>query len=80
LPLQVWKGELSGSALAVALVNAGNSSATITATWEVLGLAAGVELDVFDAIRGRANGTASGSVRATVGSHDVAVVTLTPRK
>lgn len=80
LPLQVWKGELSGSALAVALVNAGNSSATITATWEVLGLAAGVELDVFDAIRGRANGTASGSVRATVGSHDVEVVTLTPRK
>ena len=80
LPLQVWKGELGGSRLAVALVNAGNSSATITATWEMLGVAAGAEMDVMDAISGASNGTAAGFVRATVGVHDTAVFTLAPKR
>jgi hypothetical protein len=78
LPLQVWAGPLSGGRLAVALVNAGDSTAQIDATWTVLGIKNGTTMNVRDATAGTANGTADGLVSAQVASHDTVVLTLAP--
>ena len=80
LPLQVWAGALSGGRLAVALVNAGSSTATVAANWTVLGLPAGTKVSVRDATAGTANGTATDTVSVSVASHDVCMLTLAPLK
>jgi len=46
--LQVWAGPLSGNRLVVALWNRCSEVATITASWEALGLESGVHVSVRD--------------------------------
>lgn len=78
LPIQVWAGKLSKGALAVVLMNTGPNSANVSASWSQLGLAAGVTVAVRDAWAEVDRGTATQSVSALVGSHDVAALTLHP--
>ena len=78
LPIQVWAGPLSGNRTAVVLSNASPNASTITAEWEMLGLASGTRVSVRDAIWHTDNGTSTGpSLSAMVGSHDVVVLVLT---
>jgi len=46
--VQVWAGPLSGNRLAVALWNRCSKVATITASWQALGLESGVHVSVRD--------------------------------
>jgi len=46
--LQVWAGPLSGNRLVVALWNRCSKVATITASWEALGLESGIHVSVRD--------------------------------
>lgn len=46
--IQVWAGPLSGNRLAVAFWNRCSKVATITASWEALGLESGIRVSVRD--------------------------------
>merc|ERR1712224_330792 len=69
---QVFARPLSGSRLAVLLLNRGSQSTNLSASWDQLGLPAGQSVGVYDVIGQQAAGTAVGSFSAEVPSHDVA--------
>ena len=76
---EVWARELTGGALAVALLNRGNETATIGATWGQLGVAnatARTTCAVRD-LWGRKDLGRTISLSAAVGSHDTAVLRVT---
>ena len=80
LPLQVWSGPLSGRGTVVGFVNAGSGSFPISATWAELGIE-GVTSDTTCAVRdlwaAKDLPRATGSITATVATHDTAVYRLT---
>lgn len=78
LPLQVWAGPLSGGAVAVVLLNTGNNSAPISATWTDIGLPKGSRVTALNLWTGTSVTTGEDSVTLTVGSHDAAALRLTP--
>jgi hypothetical protein len=89
LPLQVWAGPLVGGDIVVVLLNAGNVTANITATWADVGLPHGVAATVTDLFAPRAGPAgggeraavdAQGSISAAVATHDVAAFRLKPVK
>ena len=73
---QVFARPLSGGRLAVLLLNRGLANASLSVSWKELGLPAGKALGVYDVIKRRAAGSATGSFSADVPSHDVAFVVL----
>ena len=74
-PLQVWAGPLAGGDVAVLLLNIGNGTKKITASWDDIGLKSGVSAMATDLWTGE-NLTAVGSISASVASHDSAVYRL----
>jgi hypothetical protein len=81
MPLQVWSGPLANGAVAVVLLNAGNGTHNITATWSDIGVKGGsnVTMSVTDLWTGKVVDTAAmGSITASVSTHDSAAYTLTP--
>eukprot|EP00038_Savillea_parva_P025307 m.47117 g.47117 ORF g.47117 m.47117 type:complete len:656 (-) comp6848_c0_seq1:2276-4243(-) len=80
LPLQVWAGPLVNGSVGVVLMNTGNQSATITATWKDVGLPHGSTVVVRDVWLHKDLHTAYDSVSAVVAPHDVAALLLTPIK
>lgn len=80
LPLQVWAGPLAGGDVAAVLLNIGNATSKITATWADIGLDAGVTVTVMDLWSGKSLGTAKDTIEASVGPHDNAALRLSPTK
>lgn len=76
-PLQIWSGPLSGGDIVVLMLNAGDNSTKITASWPLVGLKKGVKVTMIDLWTGKST-TAIDSVSAVVGSHDAAVFRLSP--
>eukprot|EP00475_Leptophrys_vorax_P036679 TRINITY_DN623_c0_g1_i1.p2 TRINITY_DN623_c0_g1~~TRINITY_DN623_c0_g1_i1.p2 ORF type:complete len:394 (+),score=119.44 TRINITY_DN623_c0_g1_i1:115-1182(+) len=76
--LEVWHGALSNGEHSVILFNRSGKSATITAKWSDLGLAAGSKFNVRDLWAHKDMGVKSGSFGATVASHAVVMVKLSP--
>ena len=75
---QTFARPLSRGRLAVLLLNRGQKTAKLSASWAELGLAVGLRVHVFDVIAQSAAGTATDSFQANVPSHDVAFVILEP--
>lgn len=73
---QVFARPLSGNRLAVVLLNRAAEADTLSVTWAQLGLTAGAPYSVYDVIRNKAAGSATGSFSAVVPSHDVSFVIL----
>ena len=79
MPLQVWAGPLSGGEVVVLLLNIGNGTKTITASWADIGLKSGVKVKATDLWTGEAGATpVVDSISASVASHDSAVFRLSP--
>ena len=79
MPLQVWAGPLSGGEVVVLLLNIGNGTQKVTASWADIGLASGVSAKATDLWTGKVLATpAVGSISASVASHDSAVFRLSP--
>ena len=79
MPLQVWAGPLSGGEVVVLLLNIGNSTTTITASWADIGLQSGLSAKATDLWTGKARAVPMvDSIRASVASHDSAVFRLSP--
>lgn len=81
LPLQVWAGPLAGGDVVVVLLNAGDTTAEVTAHWKDIGLVAGVAVKVTDLWTGKSSTVPSKGadiISATVPTHDVAAFRLTP--
>ncbi|KAI4306946.1 hypothetical protein L6164_030183 [Bauhinia variegata] len=77
--LQVWAGPLSGNRLVVALWNRCSEVATITATWEALGLESGIQVSIRDLWQHKEIATnAVSSFSARVNVHDCRLFTVTP--
>jgi alpha-galactosidase len=75
----VWAGPLSGGDVVVLLLNIGNGTRTLTASWADIGLQSGVRMKVTDLWTGQAaSAQAVGNVSARVASHDCAVFRLSP--
>jgi hypothetical protein len=67
------------SQVVVLLLNTGNFTETITASWADVGLKAGQSMKATDLWTGDTQHTSvAGSISAKVGSHDNAVFRLTP--
>jgi alpha-galactosidase len=75
--LQVWVKPLAGGARAVLLLNRTDAEAPMRADWSAVGLRAG-RAKVRDLWAHEDRGTFTGSYTATVPSHAVALVTLSP--
>jgi len=75
---QVWAGPLVGGVEAVILFNLGNDNATVTAYFVDWGWADTTEVSVRDIWAHNNIGTATGSFSASVESHGVVFVILTP--
>ena len=79
MPLQVWAGPLSGGNSVVLMLNTGNSTKTVTASWADIGLKSGLRATATDLWTGKAAATpVVGSITATVAPHDCAVFRLSP--
>ena len=76
--LETWAAPLSGGRVAVALLNRSPGDDSITVQWADVGLTAGVQASISDAWRGD-QGIHMDSFTMTVGSRDVALLTLTPQ-
>lgn len=76
---EVWGGPLDGGNYAVLLLNRGNSSASIQADWSDFGLDGGRMAMVRDLWKMMDIGTMKGSVSATVPSHGVVMLKITPQ-
>jgi hypothetical protein len=77
MPLQVWAGPLSGGDVVVLLLNTGNGTKQITASWEDIGLKSGANATATDLWTGHDVATPlSSSISASVASHDSAVFRL----
>ena len=61
------------------LANKCGGSHTITAAWKDIGAIAGTSYKVRDAINHKDLPEASGTISATVGEHDIAVLVLSPK-
>ena len=78
-PLQVWAGPLADGDVVVLLLNIGNGTATITASWADIGLESGSHVNATDLWTGDAVAVpVVGSISAAVASHDSAVFRLSP--
>jgi hypothetical protein len=79
MPLQVWAGPLFGGEVVVLLLNIGNGTKTITASWADIGLKSGLSAKATDLWTGKAMAApVVGSFNASVASHDSAVFRLSP--
>jgi len=76
--LEVWARELADGGRAVALLNRGTSAAPITVEWTEIGYPAHVSAAVRDLWQHRDLPHATGRFTATVPSHDVVMVRITP--
>ena len=77
MPLQVWAGPLAGGDVVVLLLNVGNGTKTITASWADIGLKSGLSAKATDLWTGKAMAApVVGSISASVASHDSAVFRL----
>jgi alpha-galactosidase len=77
--LEVWAGPLKGGSVAVVLFNRSGSSSQITAAWADIGLKNGVLAQVRDLWAHKDLGNFSNNFSATVQSHGVVVVKITPQ-
>jgi len=77
--LEVWAGPLKGGSVAVVLFNRSGSSSQITAAWADIGLKNGVSAQVRDLWAHKDLGNFSNNFSATVQSHGVVVVKITPQ-
>jgi len=77
--LEVWAGPLSGGATAVILFNRSNVQATITALWSNVGVNSGTSCTVRDLWARKDVGSFTNEYSASVPSHGVVFVKLTPR-
>ncbi|RDY07029.1 Alpha-galactosidase 3 [Mucuna pruriens] len=76
---QVWAGPLSGNRLVVALWNRCSNVATITASWEAVGLESGIHVSVRDLWQHKVvTGDAVSSFSARVDIHDCQLYIFTP--
>jgi len=75
---EVWKGQLESNAMAVILFNRDQTTASITATWDMLGLSPTATYSVRDLWLHQDMGKFTGSYSATVNYHGVVMVKLTP--
>jgi len=78
--LEVWAGPLSGGTYAVILFNRSNVQASITARWVDIGLKEGTPALVRDLWERRNVGTFTNQYQATVASHGVVLVKLSPTR
>ena len=79
MPLQVWAGPLSSGETVVLLLNTGNYTATIAASWADVGLKHGQRMKATDLWSGQTIAApVAGSISASVTSHDSAVFRLAP--
>jgi alpha-galactosidase len=76
--LQVWAGPLSGGAAAVVLFNRASAAGNITVTWQEIGFSATTSLKVRDLWGHKDLGSFTGSFTATVPTHDVVMVKISP--
>lgn len=76
--LEVWAGQLSGGAYAVVLFNRSPSQASITAHWKDIGIPDGKSYVARDLWKHQDLGKFSSSYTATVPSHAVNMIKLTP--
>lgn len=74
--LEVWSKPLAGGGRAVALWNRGTAPAEITADWGMLGYPSTLKMRVRDLWQHRELGKRSSRFTATVGAHDVVMITL----
>jgi len=77
--LEVWAGPLSDGSKAVILFNRSSGSAKITASWSDIGISAGTSCDVRDLWQRKSVGTFKDSFSATVASHGVVMVKISPK-
>jgi alpha-galactosidase len=75
---QIFSRPLSGGRLALLLLNRAPSAQRMSASWGQLAIRG--KQQVFDVLRRTVAGVADGSFVATVPSHDVSLVVLTPEK
>ena len=73
---EVWTKPLFNGDIAVALLNLGATNATISASWQQLGLPEGTAFTVRDTWKHADLGLAKGNVTAVVASHGVALLRL----
>ena len=78
-PQEVWMKPLASGARAVILFNRGTEAGTITVNWEDIGLFPGGQAMVRDLWKKADEGMTTGRYRATVGAHDVVMITVTPQ-
>ena len=78
MPLQVWAGPLGGGDMVALLLNLGNGTQRVTATWTDIGFQDGQHVESRDLWSGEAGSWEDGSISASVGQHDCAVFRLSP--
>jgi len=78
--LEVWAGPVSGGSTAVILFNRSNVQASITAHWSDIGVKEGTAVTVRDLWARNNLGTFTNSFQASVASHGVVFVKLTPNR
>jgi len=76
--LEVWAGPLSGGAWAVILFNRSAASSAITAKWSDIGIPSGKTIIARDLWQHKDIGNFTNSFTATVPSHGVVMVKMTP--
>lgn len=77
---QVWSGPLTGDRMVVALWNRCSKRATITATWDMIGLESTVSVSVRDLWQHKdVTDNASVSFETQVEAHDCHMYILTPQ-
>ncbi|AEE79507.1 Melibiase family protein [Arabidopsis thaliana] len=77
---QVWSGPLSGDRMVVALWNRCSEPATITASWDMIGLESTISVSVRDLWQHKdVTENTSGSFEAQVDAHDCHMYVLTPQ-
>lgn len=76
----MWSGPLSGDRMVVALWNRCSEQATITASWDAIGLESTISVSVRDLWQHKdVTENASGSFEAQVDAHDCHMYVLTPQ-
>ena len=79
MPLQVWAGPLAGGEVVVLMLNIGNGTQTVTASWADIGLHSEMKATATDLWTGHVvDAPVVGKLSASVASHDCAVFRLSP--
>ncbi len=78
-PREVWLKPLADGARAVILWNRGTEASTFAVEWQDVGLSPGTSAVVRDLWKKEDVATVKGRFEATVGSHDVAFLKISPR-